>query len=126
MSFPLSHFNKLIGMEFVEFHGDGATLHLQLREEHLNGAGVVHGGVMASLADAAIGCAIFNAVGKPVTTVEFKINYLKPAIDGILVARSHILRVGRRLAVARAEVHCGDVHISEVLATFAVLEPRTG
>ncbi len=97
-------------------------MRLAVRDEHLNGAGVVHGGVTFTLADSALGYGIYKIVGRPCTTAEMKINYLKPVAGGVLIARSRILRAGRRLVVARAEVHCGDAHVAEVLSTFAVLE----
>lgn len=117
-----NEFNKLVGIEFVAQHEDGVTLRIPLREEHMNGAGVVHGGVTFTLADSAVGHAVTRIVGKRCTTAELKINYLKPATKGVLTARSRILRKGRRLVVARVEVHCGDAHIAEVLTTFAILD----
>ena len=120
-SFMTAPFNRLLGIEFGEYHEDGVTLRLALEPHHLNGAGVVHGGVMLTLADAALGFGIARATGQRCTTAEIKINYLRPVTEGALSARSRILRAGRKLVVARAEVHCGDKHVAEVLTTFAVL-----
>lgn len=116
-------FHTAVGIEFVKLHEDGATMRLQVRDEHLNGAGVVHGGVTFTLADSALGYGIYKVLGKPCTTAEMKINYLRPAGKGMLVARSRIVRAGRRLVVARAEVHSGDAQVAEALSTFAVLGP---
>ena len=121
MALKTNRFHKAVGIEFVELHEDGATMRLEIGEEHLNGAGVVHGGVTFTLADSALGYGIYKAVGKPCTTAEMKINYLKPVSSGVLTARSYILRAGRRLVVARAEVRSGDEPIAEVLSTFAIL-----
>lgn len=120
-SFMTSPFNRLVGVEFGAYHDDGVTLTLPVAAEHLNGAGVVHGGVMLTLADAALGFAIARAVGGRCTTAEIKINYLRPVSEGTLSARSRIIRKGRRLVVARAEIHCGKSQVAEVLSTFAVL-----
>ena len=122
MALKSNRFHKAVGIEFVELHEDGATMRLEVRDEHLNGAGVVHGGVTFTLADSALGYGIYKALGKRCTTAEMKINYLKPVGRGVLVARSRIVRSGRRLVVARAEVHSGAAHVAEVLSTFAVLE----
>ncbi len=116
-----NRFHKSVGVEVVALHEDGATMRLAVREEHLNAAGVVHGGVTFTLADSALGYGIFKATGRPCTTAETKINYLKPVAGGVLIARSRIVRKGSRLVVARAEVHCGDVHVAEVLSTFVIL-----
>lgn len=96
-------------------------MRLEVAEGHLNGAGVVHGGVTFTLADSALGYGIYKVVGKPCTTAEMKINYLKPVSSGVLTARSYILRAGRRLVVARAEVCCRGEAVAEVLSTFAIL-----
>lgn len=121
-SFMTAPFNRLLGIEFGEYHEDGVTLRLPLQPHHLNGAGVVHGGVMLTLADAALGFGIARATGRRCTTAEIKINYLRPVTEGVLSARSRILRAGRKLVVARAEVFCGDKHVAEVLTTFAVVD----
>lgn len=121
MALQGNRFHKAVGIEFVELHEDGATMRLEVADGHLNGAGVVHGGVTFTLADSALGYGIYKFVGKPCTTAEMKINYLKPVSSGVLTARSYILRAGRRLVVARAEVCCGDEAVAEVLSTFAVL-----
>ena len=115
-------FNRLLGIEFGEYHADGGvTLRLPLDDRHQNGAGVVHGGVTLTLADAAISFGIARAIGGRCTTVEIKINYLRPVTEGVLAARSHVVRAGRRLVVARGEVHCGEKQVAEVLASFALL-----
>lgn len=116
-------FNRLVGIEFGEYHEDGGvSLRLPLTDDHMNGAGVVHGGAILTLADSAISLGIARAVGGRCTTVEIKINYLRPASGGVLTARSHVIRPGRRLVVARGEVHCRGKRVAEVLTTFAVLD----
>ena len=124
MPFSAGNFNRVLGMEIAALHEDGATLRLPLKREHQNGAGVVHGGVTATLADAAVGVALTKVLKRRGTTIELKINYLEPAVDGELRARSYILRAGRRVMVARVEVHCGATHVAEALATFALFEDR--
>lgn len=116
-------FNRLLGIEFGEYHDDGdVSLRLPLDDRHQNGAGVVHGGVILTLADAAVSFGIARAVGGRCTTVEIKINYLRPVTVGVLTARSHLIRAGRRLVVARGQVHCAGKQVAEVLTTFAVLD----
>ena len=117
-----NRFDKSVGIEVVELHEDGATMCLPVRDDHLNVAGVVHGGVTFSLADSALGYGISKAVGRPCTTAEMKINFLKPVAEGVMIARSRIIRKGRRLVVARAEVHCGDTQVAMAQSTFAILD----
>ena len=115
-------FDQVVGIQFVELHSDGASVRLEVRDEHLNLDGVVHGGVVFTLADSALGYGIFRTLGKPCTTAEIKVNYLRPVTGGLLTARSRILRAGKRLVVARAEVHADGTHVAEALSTFALLD----
>ena len=117
-----ARFDKSVGIEVVELHENGATMRLSVRDEHLNVAGVVHGGVTFSLADSALGYGISKVVGRPCTTAEMKINFLTPVAAGVMIARSRIVRKGRRLVVARAEVHCGDTQVAVAQSTFAILD----
>ena len=121
-SFMSAPFNRHLGIEFGSYHEDGVSLRLPLGSHHQNGAGVVHGGAIVTLADTALSFGIARVVGMRCTTAELKINFLRPAFGGELVARSHILRAGRKLVVARAEVSCGESHVAEVLTTFALLD----
>ncbi len=97
-------------------------MRLALTDRHKNAAGVVHGGVAFTLADSALGYGIHEALGKRCTTAEMQINFLRPVAGDVLEARSRVLKAGRRLVVARAEVHCGDSQVAEVLSTFAILD----
>ena len=115
-------FHRFVGIELVELHADGATMRLELGDEHRDAQGVVHGGAIFTLADSAIGSGIYKVLGKPCTTAEMKINYLRPVTGNVLTARSHILRAGSRLVVARAEVRSGSSRVAEALSTFVVLD----
>jgi acyl-CoA thioesterase len=69
----------------------------------LNGLGTLHGGVTATLIDAAIGMAVIAlAGGQPASTVEMKVNYLRPGLQGKFRCRSRILKMGKTLAFGEA------------------------
>jgi uncharacterized protein (TIGR00369 family) len=99
-------FNTLLGMRVRSVHRDGITIECPVRGELLNSAGSAHGGVAAALADAAVGIAIQRHVrGKRrITTVEMKINYFRPVVEGRIRARSHLLRVGSSLCVGSVDL----------------------
>ena len=103
-------FNHLLGLELVRVHRDGITIGCKGREELLNSVGSLHGGVTASLADAAVGIALYHRFGgsRPFTTVELKVNYFRPVTQGRLVARSRLLRVGSTISVGRVDLADGD------------------
>jgi uncharacterized protein (TIGR00369 family) len=81
-------------------------LEVQLGEKHLQPFGMVHGGVMASVVDAAAFWAVFPQVekGKGLTTVEMKINYLAPAQKGKLLVQGRSIKIGRTLALGEGQV----------------------
>jgi uncharacterized protein (TIGR00369 family) len=118
-------FNQLVGLRLVRLHKDGLTLECRLRPELLNGAGVLHGGVTATLADVAVGIALARHLGKPrsATTVEMKINYLRPVQHGKLTARSHLVKVGARLCCGRVEITDGEKRpVAAALVTYMILD----
>ncbi len=94
-------FNKLLGMQVSRTHRDGVTIECKIVRRLLNSARVLHGGVSAALADAAVGIALHRHLGdhRPITTVEMKINYFRPVKEGRIFARSRLLRVGSTLCI---------------------------
>jgi len=117
-------FNKLIGIRVVRTHADGVTLECAMREDLKNVAGVMHGGVAATVADAAVGIALANHFGgrRPCTTTDLKVNYLRPISHGKLVARSHLVRVGKTLCVGRVEMSNSERKLAAVaIVTYMLL-----
>ncbi|HYL37433.1 MAG TPA: PaaI family thioesterase [Bryobacteraceae bacterium] len=118
-------FNQLLGVRIVRRHSDGVTIECRLREDLLNVAGFVHGGVLASMADTAMGIGLHNHFGgrRPITTTELKINYLRPVKHGKVTARSHILRVGKHLCVGRVDLLDTERKLAAVaIVTYMLLE----
>src|SRR5271155_3611763 len=92
----------LLGFD-VEFVEPGrAVLRLDVKPHHKQLNGVVHGGIIAALADTAAGMAAYTMVpkGTAVATVELKINYLEAVPGGRIKADARILRAGRNFIVA--------------------------
>lgn len=79
---------------------------LKIHNEHLQQDGFVHAGVIATMADHTAGYASFTTVSKDyrILTVEFKINYFKPATGPLLICRSKVINNGKQIKVAEAEV----------------------
>jgi len=99
-------FNKFLGVRIMRVHKDGVTIGCAVDDKTKNGSGGIHGGVLATLADAAMGIGLASHFGgrRPITTTDLKINYLRPVTDGAVTARSHIVRVGKHLCVGRVEI----------------------
>jgi len=99
-------FNKLLGMRLSRVHSDGITIECKVDPRLVNLLGVLHGGVSAALADAAVGISIHRHFGglHSIATVEMKINYFRPVAKGRVFARSRLLRVGSTLCVGRVDI----------------------
>jgi acyl-CoA thioesterase len=90
----------------------------------MNGAGVLHGGVTATLADVAVGMALARHLGRPraAATVEMKVNYLRPVAQGKITARSHLVKVGSRLCCGRVEIFDAEKRpVAAALITYMIL-----
>ncbi|MGD0300226.1 MAG: PaaI family thioesterase [Bryobacteraceae bacterium] len=117
-------FNKLIGLRVARLHSDGITLECAMRDELKNIAGMMHGGVAATLADAAVGIALARHFGgrRPCTTTDLKINYLRPIAHGKIVARSHLVRIGKNLCVGRVDMKDAQRKLAAVaIVTYMLL-----
>ncbi len=117
-------FNKLLGMQVSRTHRDGVTIECKIVRRLLNSARVLHGGVSAALADAAVGIALHRHLGdhRPITTVEMKINYFRPVKEGRIFARSRLLRVGSTLCIGRVDLADGQSRaIGTALVTYMIL-----
>jgi len=117
-------FNRLVGLRLARLHPDGVTVECDLRPNLMNGAGVLHGGVTATLADVAVGIALTRHIGRPRagTTVELKVNYLRPVSNGRIRARARLLRVGKTLCTGRVDLHDSEQQLfGTALATYMLL-----
>lgn len=74
----------------------------ELSQQH----GYFHGGVVGTIADSAAGYAGYSLMPSEssVLTVEYKLNLLSPADGELLIARGHVVKPGRTLVIARADV----------------------
>lgn len=99
-------FNSLVGLRAAAVHPDGVTLECPVRPELRNAHGTLHGGVYGTIADAAVGLAIFSHFdGKRLaTTVEMKVNYFLPVLKGKIVARARLRRIGSTLAIGQVDL----------------------
>lgn len=99
------------------------VLKMKVLPKHKQIHGVVHGGVLASLADTAGGLATYVAVprGMRAATVEMKINFLEPVERGTIFAEARVLRLGKYLAVVECDVHDGRGRmVAKALMTFSI------
>ncbi|MCX5845391.1 MAG: PaaI family thioesterase [Deltaproteobacteria bacterium] len=97
-------FSVLIGAELLSFSQGYAELKIPIRPELKQQHGFVHGGVISYAVDNTLTFAGGSVLGTSVTTSEFKINYLRPAIGDFLFARATVIHAGKSQAVCRCDV----------------------
>ena len=102
-----SPYFKLLSMTIAEAGIGFSRLEIDLAQKHLQPFGFVHGGVFASIIDAAAFWALFYEIEDPAagaTSVDLKLNYLAPAASGKLIANGRRIRLGKTLGYADAAV----------------------
>lgn len=99
-------FENDLGLVVSRKHRDGVSVSLKVRPDLLNGNGVMHGGVIATMADEAAWHAIRHHFeqDRPCTTTELKVNYLRPIAGKKAIGRAILLRAGRTLCVVRVDI----------------------
>jgi uncharacterized protein (TIGR00369 family) len=101
--FPIADF---LGINFIS-HADGrAVAEFSAGAQHANPMGTLHGGILCDLADAAMGVA-FASTLKPeesFTTLELKINFLRPVWTGLLKADARVVSRGRTIGLVECDV----------------------
>ena len=80
---------------------------LRIRKEHSQQDGFVHAGVIATMADHTAGYSAYTLVPDDhrILTIEFKINYLRPAIGEEIVCRSKVINSGRKIIISESEIY---------------------
>jgi uncharacterized protein (TIGR00369 family) len=98
---------KLIGMRLVSYDSAGASrFEMDADERHWNPMGTLHGGVLCDLSDVAMGFAFASTLedGESFTTLELKINYLRPVRRAHLTANARVVSRGRTVGLVECEV----------------------
>ncbi len=101
-------FSMLLGAELMHTGTNELTLCLPIRDELRQQHGFVHGGVISYLADNALTFAGALSLGPKVVTSEYKINYLRPVVNGTLIARARVVYAGRSQATCQCNVFVMD------------------
>lgn len=102
-----SPYFTLISMKAREIGAGYSLFEIDLKENHLQPFGHVHGGVFASIIDSAASWSLFYAIEDEnggLTSVDLKLNYLAPAVSGKLRAKGGQITLGKTLGYAEAQV----------------------
>ncbi|HYW13339.1 MAG TPA: PaaI family thioesterase [Longimicrobium sp.] len=97
---------KLIGFTMDSIEPGHAVFSMQADERHANPMGTLHGGILCDLADAAMGCAWGSTLGpgESYTTVELKINFMRPVWRATLTAEGRVIGGGRTVGLTECRV----------------------
>jgi uncharacterized protein (TIGR00369 family) len=106
--FPAAPISRVLGFALVEVEEGRAVFAVQPAEHHYNPIGLVHGGLLATVLDSAMGCAVHTtlATGGAYTTLEIKVNFTRPVrLDsGLLRCEARIVHRGKQTATAEGVV----------------------
>ena len=106
MAAPPAGWMETLGARISEAEPGRVVLELVAGPQHRHGGGVVQGGVITQIADAAMGMSLATLQPDGIwnTTVELKINFIRPAIDGRLRAVGRVIEMGETLLFGEADV----------------------
>lgn len=115
---------KQFGFALTKAETGHVIIEMPVDERHKQTHGVVHGGVLAALADTAGGLATYMACppGKRVATIEMKINYLEAVSSGRVSAEARVVRLGAHIAVVDCDLYDDTCRlVGKALMTFFVV-----
>ena len=118
-------FWALLGMELLEIKKGWAMVRLPIEDKLTNAIGLVHGGAIFSAADSAVGMALVGMTDRDenISTLEMKINYMKPVNGSEIIAEAKIIHRGSQTAIGDVEVRDEEQNlVSKGLATYAIFK----
>ena len=103
-------FNRWLGFTVVKMNDSGLELKATWREEWVVNPDrrYTHGGILAALIDVAADYALAVELGRPVPTIDIRVDYHKAAMPGDLIAKAKVVRMGGQYATAEAYVYDKD------------------
>lgn len=120
--------STLLGMRLATAGPGLATFVMDVDERHHNPMGSVHGGILGDLADAAMGYAVISTLGpdETFTTLEFKVNFLRPVFAGTLMCHGRVETRGKTIAYAVADVLGDEGKIVAKAVSTSLIVKRAG
>ena len=119
-----SPFHKWAGIELVSVGGGESELAIHLEDHHFNPQRIVHGGIIATMADTAIGLALRSVLPSGTThrTAQLNVHFLSKGEGNRLIGKGHARHMGRRMGYGESEVLDGRGELlAKASATFIVL-----
>ncbi len=121
--------NKFFGYTLVSREPKETVVSMEIRPEFLQEEGLVQGGILSAIADTAAVYTFFPDLddGATMTSIEFKVNFLRPAVpgNGALMARARVIQRGRKIGVCDVEVTQSDAVVLKGLFTYMFYDRDT-
>ena len=118
---------KLVGWRWTHVEKGRALAEMEATKDHSNIMGYLHGGFLCTIADAAMGVAFASTLeeGQAHTTIELKINYLRPVWRGMLTAEGKLVKRGKKVGMLECRIHDSDGNLVGMsTGTFMVLRGK--
>jgi len=118
---------KTLGMKLVHLEEGKARLTMKVDQKFYNPMGTLHGGIMTDIADASMGVAFMSTLGddESFTTLELKINFLRPVYDGEIMAESKVLHRGKTVGLVESVIkNQQGREVARAVATQMVLRAK--
>src|SRR5436189_1054232 len=125
---PGAPVGRLIGFRPTSIEPGKAIFELEAGPQHANPMGTLHGGIICDVADAAMGTAYASTLGdgESFTTLELKMNFLRPFWSGRLVVTAHTVRAGRTIGLVECDVTDVDGKlVARAMSTCMTLRGRS-
>src|SRR5688500_18882989 len=109
-----------LGAQVKRADGGSARISFEAREEHLNPAGTLHGGLLATLVDTAMGTAVRSTIedGDVPATSQLTVTYLRPGRPGTVEVTARVRTRGEHLTVCEADVEQDGRSLAHAVGTF--------
>ena len=116
-------FPGLVGVHFTTIEPGYTECEMEVHQQLLNPGGVLHGGASYTLADTAMSLAFLadSEDAQNVATLEIKMSYMKPVMDGILICKARMLERGKSIAFLEAELTMDDKLVGKASGTFKLV-----
>ncbi|MGD0856842.1 MAG: PaaI family thioesterase [Dehalococcoidia bacterium] len=126
-SFPLNKpgfnpFCDLIGLNFATVQDGVSKCSIEVTKQLLNPHGVVHGGVLYSMADTGMGAALYSCIDSEeiCATVQLDIRYFQAVSSGTIYCTTRVLRMTKKLATLESEIHNKKNLVAKATATYYI------
>ena len=123
---PLPAYDRTMGFRLVSWQPTGAVIEAGVDARFANPTGVLHGGVLAGLADSAMGITASGVCppGHWATNTDVAIRFFLPTMEGKVRATARVVRKGRRVLAMECDLTVGDKLVARASSNFLFLEGK--